>query len=61
MKQGKVDLLAGLFEERKEVPRQKGSSPAGLPKLFLCQLVKASSSPPHDAAHLKALLSNIES
>jgi len=59
IEQGKVDLLAGLFEERKEVLAAKGSSPARLAELFY-----ASSSSfkftAHDAAHLESLLSTLK-
>jgi AcrR family transcriptional regulator len=59
VEQGKVDLLAGLFEERKDALAAKGSSPQDLAEFFY-----ASSSSfkftAHNAAHLESLLATLK-
>lgn len=57
--QGKINLLAGLFESRKEALATHGSNPAALAEFFY-----ASSSSfkftARDAAHLKSLLATLK-
>jgi len=59
VEQGKIDLLAGLFQERTGTLRLRGSTPAQLAEFFY-----ASSSSfkftAHDAAHLERLLSSLK-
>ena len=59
VEQGKIDLLAGLFDERKGALTANGSSPAQLAEFFY-----ASSSSfkftAHDAAHLESLLATLK-
>jgi AcrR family transcriptional regulator len=59
VERGKVDLLAGLFEERKDALAAKGSSPQALAEFFY-----ASSSSfkftAHNAAHLDSLLATLK-
>ncbi|MEM5495342.1 helix-turn-helix domain-containing protein [Hoeflea sp. AS16] len=59
VEQGKIDLLAGLFERHTEALAVKGSSPERLAEFFY-----ASSSSfkftAHDAAHLESLLATLK-